>query len=257
MRGPRTYNNLDRLSSVRDWLGHTTSFGYAAADEPVTQTLPNGAMGAMDYDAAGHLVGITDTTPLTTWTYAYTRDAAGEITGAHDPLDGTAHGYTYDKLGGLITNGQGRSVVTSTTGWVNDAAHEVTQRIDPSGPYTSTPGYDNAHELTSLATVSGTATTKNPTYGYNLDGDRISQRDSVSGSSSNFGYDQADRLITATSGLTTSSYSYDGDGLRQSKTVSGTQSTTTTAEARDTTEGLPTLLQDGSTRYVTGPDGLP
>ncbi len=32
---------------------------------------------------------------------------------------------------------------------------------------------------------------------------------------------------------------------------------TTTAETWDTAEGLPALLQDGATRYIAGPDGLP
>src|SRR5207253_1760463 len=72
-----------------------------------------------------------------------------------------------------------------------------------------------------------------------------------SGSSTSYGYDQADRLITATVGGTNASYVYDGDGLRASKTVNGT----TTSETWDTAEGLPLLVQDGGTRYVTGPDG--
>ncbi len=36
-----------------------------------------------------------------------------------------------------------------------------------------------------------------------------------------------------------------------------TQGTTTTAETWDTAEALPALLQDGATRYIAGPDGLP
>jgi len=255
----RSYDTLDRLSSVRDWLGHTARFGYDAADNLITQTLPTSTTTTigMGYDAADRLTGITDTTPITTWTYGYTRDKAGEITAAVDPLDGQAHRYSYDKLAGLTADSQGSSGVTSTVGWANDAAREVTQRLDPSGPYTSTLTYDNAHELTGTTTLSGTTTTHNLAYTYNQNGDRTTQTDSVSGASATFGYDQADRLITAvvsdTSGITTSGYSYDGDGLRQSKVI-GTQVLT---ETWDTSGHLPVLLQDGSTRYVTGPDGLP
>lgn len=64
-------------------------------------------------------------------------------------------------------------------------------------------------------------------------------------------------MISDTTGTRQGSYIYDGDGLRQSKTIADTQGTTTTAETWDTTGALPTLLQEGSTRYVTGPDGLP
>jgi len=248
----RAYDGLDRLSGVNDWLGHTTRFGYDAEDNLITQTLPTTTATSvgMGYDAAGRLVGITDTTPITNWSFGYTRDKSGELTAASDPLDGKAHTYSYDKLAGLTADSQGGA---TTTAWTNDAAREVTQRLDPAGPYTSTLGYDAAHELTMLQTISGTTTTKNLAFTYNRDGDRTGQRDSVSGTNATYGYDQADRLITATTGLTTSSYGYDGDGLRQSKTVSGT----TTAATWDTAAGLPTLVQDGGTRYVTGPDGLP
>ncbi len=255
----RSYDRLDRLSSVRDWLGHTARFGYNAADNLITQTLPTSTTTniGMGYDAAERLTGITDTTPPTSWAYAYSRDKAGEIVGAVDPLDGKAHTYSYDKLAGLIGDSQGSSGITSTATWANDAAREVTQRLDPSGPYTSTLTYDNAHELTGTTTLSGTATLHNLSFLYNKNGDRTSQTDSAGGASRNFGYDQADRLITATTGITQASYSYDGDGLRQSKTITTTQGMTTTAETWDTAEGLPALLQDGATRYIAGPDGLP
>jgi len=259
----RAYDTLDRLSSVRDWLGHTARFGYDAADNLITQTLPTSTTTsiAMGYDAADRLTGITDTTPITTWSFAYTRDKSGEITAATDPFDGKAHRYSYDKLAGLIGDSQGSSGVTNTVAWANDSVREVTQRLDPSGPYTSTLTYDTAHELTGTLTLSGTTPTKNVAYTYNKNGDRTVQTDSVGGASRTFGYDQADRLTSATvsdtTGITTSSYSYDGDGLRQRKTVTTTQGTTTTAETWDSAEGLPTLLQDGATRYIAGPDGLP
>ena len=73
------------------------------------------------------------------------------------------------------------------------------------------------------------------------------------GTSASYGYDQADRLTSYASGATTASYAYDGDGLRASKTVGGTA----TAETWDVAEGLPTLLQDGATRYIDGPGGTP
>ncbi len=259
----RTYDTLDRLSSVRDWLGHTARFGYDA-DNPITQTLPTSVTTSvgLGYDAADRLIGITDTTPITTWTYTYSRDKSGAITAATDPLDGKTHSYSYDKLAGLIADNQGAGAITSTVGWANDAAREVTQRLDPSGSYTSTLTYDNAHELTGTTTLSGTTPLKNVAYAYNKDGDRTAQSDSVSGAKSTFGYDQADRLISATTGITQASYSYDGDGLRQSKVI-GTQvltetwDTTTTAETWDTAEGLPTLLQDGPRATSLAPTACP
>ncbi len=54
-------------------------------------------------------------------------------------------------------------------------------------------------------------------------------------------------------GTSTATYSYDGDGMRQRKAVDGVAE----GFVWDTVEGLPLLLQDGATRYVTGPEGLP
>ena len=134
-----------------------------------------------------------------------------------------------------------------------NAAQDLTAITDTLRGVTTTLGYDNADEATSLITMSGTKTLKNLALGYNADGDRTSQSDSVSGTVTGYGYDQANRPITATVGVTRTSYTYNGDGLRQSKTVSGT----TTAATWDTAAGLPLLVQDGSTRYIPGPDGLP
>src|SRR5205807_3292223 len=49
------------------------------------------------------------------------------------------------------------------------------------------------------------------------------------------------------------SYVYDGDGRRMGKTVSGTPE----SYVWDQAEGLPLILQDGRTDYVTGLGGLP
>lgn len=86
-------------------------------------------------------------------------------------------------------------------------------------------------------------------FGYDLQGNRTSAQ-LLTGAATTLGYNQANRL---TSYGSTASYSYNGDGLRTSKTVSGV----TTSETWDITGTVPTLLTDGSTAYVYGPDGLP
>jgi YD repeat-containing protein len=99
---------------------------------------------------------------------------------------------------------------------------------------------------------SGGNTTHNTSYGYNADGDRTSATDSITGTTTT-GYDQFDRLTSYTAGSTNATYAYNGDGLRQSKTIHGT----TTQETWDQAEGLPLLIQDGTTSEIYGPDGLP
>lgn len=253
----RTYDVLDRLSSVTDWLGHTTQFGYDANSNLITETLPNTTSVVQGYNVADQLTAITDTqasSPL--WSYGYGRDLAGQVITSTDPLDGKAHSYGYSPLDQL-TNDQQSGALTGTATWAPNAAQEITQQVNPTGPTTTTSTYDLAHELTALRVVSGTTLTQSATLSYNTDGDRTSQADAVSGATTTFGYDQADRLtsmsVSATTGITSATYNYDGDGLRQSKVI-GTQVLT---ETWDTTGQLPVLLQDGATRYVTGPDGLP
>jgi len=51
----------------------------------------------------------------------------------------------------------------------------------------------------------------------------------------------------------TATYAYDGDGLRTSKTVNGA----TTNFTWEPSSGLPLLIDDGTNRYIYGPDGLP
>jgi RHS repeat-associated protein len=88
---------------------------------------------------------------------------------------------------------------------------------------------------------------------YSSDGDRTGATDNISGSSTTFGYNQAKQLISYAKGSTTASYSYDGDGLRASKTVNDSSE----GYVWDLAEGMPTIIEDGGTRYITGPSGLP
>ncbi len=240
---------------MQDWLGHTTRFGYDAASNLTTQTYPNTAVATFGYDNADRPLGITDTVGgAPRWSFGYGRDGAGQLTAAADPLDGQQHAYGYDALNRLTSDGRSGGA----TSWDYNAAHDLTAITDTIHNTASSLGYDQADQLTGLTATAGGAPTATVTYAANPDGDRTSQNDSVSGAGTRYGYDQADRLVTATVGTTTTaSYSYDGDGLRQSKTVNGATTPETWDKTWDTAGGLPTLLQDGATRYIAGPDGLP
>jgi RHS repeat-associated protein len=72
---------------------------------------------------------------------------------------------------------------------------------------------------------------------------------------SNFSYDMANRLTSATiaGSPNSSTYTYDGDGLRASTTSAGT----TQHFAWDITGSVPLLLTDGSTNYIYDDTGTP
>ena len=98
--------------------------------------------------------------------------------------------------------------------------------------------------------MNGSTLVQKLTFGYDPEGNRTSKTDQ-NNVVTPYGYDQANRLTSYNS--TSPTYAYNGDGLRTSKTGSGT----TTQETWDVAEGLPLLLQDGTTSYVTGLGGLP
>jgi RHS repeat-associated protein len=93
--------------------------------------------------------------------------------------------------------------------------------------------YDKADRITSAGSTS---------YTVNANGNVTAR------GSDTFVYDQANRLTSATVGGVTSTYAYDGDGRRISKTVGGN----TTNYVYDVNGGLPTVLDDGSRKYVWG-----
>ncbi len=69
----------------------------------------------------------------------------------------------------------------------------------------------------------------------------------------NYVYDQANRLVTSTSGTTTVTNTFNADGLRMRKNVNGMAQ----PYVYDTSGELPLMLMDGNTFYIYGPDGVP
>jgi RHS repeat-associated protein len=221
----RQYDGAGRPSSVQDWLSHRTTFGYDANSNMTGINYPNGVVATWTYDNADHLTGISDVNGANTiLSLGYTRDNNSQLTGEN------SISYSYNSLNQL-TSGAG-------LGYSYDVAGRLTQTVN--GSTTTNYNYDNADQLLSTAIVGGSTLN----YGYDAAGRR------TSAGSTSLTWDQQDRLLTYGSG---SSYSYNATGLRVSKTVAGQ----TEAFVWDTAAGLPLLLQDGSTSYVTGPGGLP
>lgn len=247
----RTYDALDRLSSVQDWLGHTTSFAYDGDNNLITTTLPNGTSSVVGYNQNDQPTSIVDSGGTGTfWSATYTRNGLGQVaSGTETGTPGDR--YSYDQLNHLTQDTQAGPYRVDAV----DAAGEITQTQEGGAvaPVVQL-GYDAGSEITAITTTYPGSQPYSTSFAYNPDGDRTAQGPSTYGSM--YGYDQADRLITVTINMryvTTASYQYDGDGLRQGKTVNGV----TTAQTWDTAEGLPLLLQDGSTRYMMGPGGVP
>ena len=92
-------------------------------------------------------------------------------------------------------------------------------------------------------------TTANITFAYDARGNRSGITPN-GGATTTLAYDQANRLTGYGANAT---YAYNADGLRMSKTVPGV----TEAFTYDVSQGLPLIIQDAATSYVTGLGGLP
>lgn len=245
----RTFDADGRLAAVTDSLGHTTSFVYDANGNLVTENFPNGVRTNMSYDAADRLTKISDTGPQGQIVFTQGRDSLGQLTSESIvgvPPNGPVK-YGYDQVNRLTSANYGIAQLS----YQYDAANRLTQTSSAAfgGSIVSALNYDNADELLSLTRTQGTRVLQKLQFSYDANGNRIQKADQ-SGVATNYGYDQANRL---TSYGTAAQYAYNGDGLRMSKTVTGV----TESFAWNLAAPVPILIQDGTTRYVTGPDGLP
>ncbi|CAM3937077.1 RHS repeat-associated core domain-containing protein [Kibdelosporangium persicum] len=176
------YDSADRLASMTDTAGGTTSYTYDVRDRVISATGPNGTVG-----------------------YGY--DVMGRRTSTALPgLAATSHGY--DDASRLTSVGRGSDAVAIT----RDAEGRPTKVTLPGG-WTRTASYDAAGQLTNLSYAHGGAVKGAITYTYDAMGQRTSATGTLANvtlpqAASRFTYDDANRLTTAAGTPLT----YDADG---------------------------------------------
>lgn len=176
-----TYDALDRRTNMVDAVG-ATKWVNDTANRTVTETGPWGMAVTASYDVLGRL----DSLSFSGRTWTYTHDSLGRVASITAP-EGN-YGYTYR------SNGSARLTLTYPNG------------------LTETRGYDSLARLTNIALGS----LLDAKLRYDV-GDRITNRTmSVSGvpeSSVSFGYDNARRLLSASStGRPSESVAFTYDG---------------------------------------------
>lgn len=241
----RSYDDVARLTGVSDWLGHQSTFSYDANGNVVGLTYPNGVKEALSYDSADQLSGLGFSGPMGQITFTYGRDATGQVTSENvvgEPPSGPVS-YTYDPASRVTGANYG---FTQQSFQYDGADHVVKATL---GGTTSTFAYDKADQLLSMTTTNGTKTLQQLHFTYDANGNRVQQTDQA-GKTTSLTYDQANRLVNY-AGI--AQYGYNGDGLNTGKTVGGAAQPFTW----DLADGAPVMVQDGTTRYVTGLDGLP
>jgi RHS repeat-associated protein len=110
-----SYNNRDLVTSVQDWLGGATTFGYDAGGRMTNIARPNGVNGTYAFDAEGRVASIQEGGIIA---LAFTRDHAGRVVQvdrtapvpsappapANFSFDAASqvNGFQYDALGRLL-----------------------------------------------------------------------------------------------------------------------------------------------------------
>jgi RHS repeat-associated protein len=158
-------------------------------------------------------------------------------------------GATGQSTAGTFNTPPGMTARTKSGGTAFEGAI-VDQELDTAAATgTKTETFSQTGQLVGVLVALTPATTS---YSFDARGNRTAVTPPT-GTATDLSYDQADRLISATTSTATATYTYNGDGLRMSKTVGGTTETYT----YDQTAGVPAIITDGATNYIYGPQGLP
>lgn len=173
------YDNLGRLVSETDPLGNVTSYAYDPSGKLVAKTDGNGATTKYAYDSLGKLLKKTYPDATTT-TFSY--DAKGRVVKAAN--QNVVYTFIYDANGNLTsaTDSKGRTI-----GYSYNALGQKTKTISPDGR-TITYSYDEAGRLTGLLDGG------NFSIGY----DKVGRRSSLTypnGDRTSYDYDKAGRLL--------------------------------------------------------------
>jgi RHS repeat-associated protein len=270
------YDNLDRLTSIAYPTGTGTTFEYdggpsgtASQKGELTKITDESGQTVYAHDALGRLIGKTVTIGTKTFTVSYSWGDSGtamdKLTAITYP-SGSKVNYSYDAKGGVsgITvnpvnpNGSGQSATAQTllsnitynadnniTGWQWSDGKARSIGYDGNGLVSSytlgdANGAGNAAGV--LRTVTRDAAGRITGYTHTNNGN------AQTGLDQSFGYDNLNRLLTATIAGTSYGYSYDENGNRTSKTIGGTTYTNTIASSSNRL----TQVQDvGGTAAVT------
>lgn len=219
-----TFDDLGDLVRIDRVAGATTltaTMSYDAAGHLLSVTDPAGGVTSATYDASGNMISVTDALGNTSH-YAY--DALGNVTSATSPGGVGLVTLGYDASGNptSITDGGGH-----TTTLTHDSVGNMTSRTDPSGRTVSYT-YTSTGALASSTTAAGTsayttdasghvvsATDPNghtTSFTYDADGNVLSETDGA-GHTRTFTYDSFDRLVTSTDALGgRTSVTYDAAG---------------------------------------------
>ncbi len=246
------YDAAGRLYAATDWNGNTVNYYYDAANRLVTVGYPT-STGITEYLAEDNANRLTTTSyqkNSTTIAYAsYTLDPAGNRTSkttyGTDLPSSTTEYYCLDALNRItsVRTAAGCTGGTQTQGYAYDNVGNRTSMTTSAG--TTTYGYDNASQLTSVTPPGQGATT----YAYDANGNQLNK-----GVAATFTWNGLNQLTSASQGGNTSTNVFNGDGLRMSRTDNPGNATST--YTWDVAGNGQILDDSGTDQYLYGATGL-
>ena len=168
----RGYDAAGNLTSVSDWLGHTTTFAYDADSNLEDEQYPGAVNTQLSYDNADRLIDMSDTSgahPIAS--FSYVRDAIGQV-GSETSDNGEPNtiNYTYDALNRLTGENatpygydpaDDPTTFGAGTTQSFDAASELTSRTEP-GEVSEVPGASTSEEQEGSTPPGSSSGSENP-----------------------------------------------------------------------------------------------
>ena len=242
-----TYDNLDRLKTISYATGTGTTFEYDGGATPtpavigeLTKITDASGQVVYTYDSMGRKTSKTQVTGARTFTVGYTWGDTGsaldKLTAITYP-SGTRVNYSYDAQGvvsGIAVNPPNANGVGTNTGSTLPLLSGITTNAESkitgwtwASTKTQAISYDangqiSAYNLGDPTTTGIRRTIVRDSAGRITGYTHTSNGTPVPALDQSFGYDNLNRLISATLGATAIQYSYDATGNRTAKVVSGT-----------------------------------
>jgi RHS repeat-associated protein len=220
------------MTSYTNPYGKTLGYAYDENGNRTTLAYPDGKTITYQYDTANRLTSATDWNIRTT---TYTYNNANALTGMTNPNSTTAS-YTYDTAGRLtaLTNRKSDTSVIANYAYTLDQIgnHLSVTQTEPLTPTRTvkniTSAYDDENRLTAAGGI---------TFTYDANGN-ITNASGTETYTNTFDY--TDKLTSTTMSGITTQYGYDGMGNRFSKTANST----TTRYVIDVNRSLPTVIAE-------------
>ena len=243
-----TYDDIGRVTSVKNPAGKVITYSYYDDDRRKETTEPGGGLFTYTYDNAGRIETIRNPQDDRT-TYQYDNaDRRTVILRANSVR--TSILYDAASQVTFVLHRTAPVLVMSGFAYTYDDAGIRTVGVDL-GPVTVTWGYDNAYRLTTERRENSGGILYIDTMTY----DTVGNRDTLQNASgiTTYSYDDANQLTTSVLGATTTTYTYDNNGNLEVENAAGTRTTHTWNDENQLTQVTKTVMT--TNQYTFNGDG--